>query len=238
MTYEKQIETFVKEVSKKIIGSTIKIYCRTANKIVPYCTGVTARLSNKLFILTSEHAFQNTDYGDLIVIHKGFPLNLEGNIHGHKANDIALFELDPTLAGHLSNEYTFIETDRIEFNHSIKNIQNYLLIGFPNSKTTIKGTLVKETPLAYLTEPVNFKSNMEEIAISYKKRKSLKYNQKSYFFVPDPVGLSGSGLWYISKFDINPESLNNFKLIGIFKEYNPKNNIGLVTRIETILTFY
>jgi hypothetical protein len=237
MTYEKQIEAFVKAVSQRILGHTIQIYCRNSQRLESYCTGVTIKLLNKLFIATSEHVFQNTDYGDLVVVHKGFPLNLEGTIHGHYANDIALFELDSNLATHLSNEYSFLEGDQIDFLHSVEYLQKYLLVGFPNTKTSVRGTKIKETPFVYHTEAVKIvNSKNEEFAINYKKRKSLKYNERSYTFVPDPIGLSGSGVWYIPRFDINPDNKECFKLVGIFKEYIPKNNIGLVSKIDIIST--
>ena len=215
-------------LKSKLLNYTLVIYSFRHNKLFAYCNGVFFRDKNKLYILTAEHAFSKIHPGDLQILFEGLLVSLEGEIIGNTAYDLVLFEIDQHLGLHLLEKYDFLERDQLLFNYQPKENQTHLLIGYPSSKVTVRGLNIKEIPIIYQTSATADLSQPNNIKFFYHKRKSKKPGQKGYVIAPDPVGLSGSGLWYIKLDHNNLE----FKLVGIFKEFDRKKNLGTAIRVD------
>ena len=225
------IRQIVWNASSSILKHTIVIYSFIGKKHFIHCNGILFNHNQKSFIITAEHAFTNIQMGDLKIFRNGSFCFLEGTIIGHPVYDIALFELESNMASCLSEDYVFLEKESLLFNHRPEYKQNYLLVGYPTSKTVVKGLSIKEKLIVYHTTTLKIQPKSNEVLFSYNKRKSGKYDQKGFFFAPNPVGLSGSGLWYVEALSFDNIQ---YHLEGIFKEFEGKRNTGISTKIDCI----
>lgn len=225
------IKEMVRRISSVVLKTTLPLYTFSNNRYAIHSNGILFLGDNKVYLVTAEHTFDQMDPGELLIYQHGSFCCLEGNIIGNKTHDIALFEIEKSIADCLAENYMFIDRNHIAFNHIVEAKQKYLLIGYPSSKTKVLSMKIFEKPLVYHTSALKKQPTANEITFSYNKRKSITYDKKVYIFAPDPYGLSGCGLWYLSSFsqDIN------YKLVGIFKEYDRKKNVGVATHVRSLL---
>jgi hypothetical protein len=231
---ENHIKQFSTAILPLALSFTIKIYTENQKTCIPICCGILFSENKKTYILTAEHVFSNANPGDLRFFHKGFLIPIEGTIHGNKEFDIAIFELDKDLSTLLLKDYKSIGREMILFNHITIPVQKYFLIGFPNSSIIIRNHSIKKKPLLYQTAALAKQKKFDNIEFEYNKRKSKSFHQKGHVTAPNPEGLSGSGLWYTTSFDLKNIDV---KLVGIFIEFAPKNNIGIAVKLDSLLDF-
>lgn len=224
------IKLVEKIISDEVRKCTIAIYTLSNNTYTLHCNGVLFTDVKNFFIITAEHVFDGVQPSDLKIFQNGSFCNLEGTIVGDQMNDIALFKIDEAIVPDLIHNYQFLDRSNLLYNHQTESKQNYLFIGYPSSKTHIKRAIIFEKLQVYHSAGIPNKYKPNEIHFVYNKRKSVTYNKRGYTFAPDPDGLSGSGLWYISSYS---EPIK-YKLVGLFKEFDRKKNIGIATTIDSI----
>ncbi len=133
----------------------------------------------------------------------------------------------------LLEQYSFLNSNLLDINHNLTNKQQYLMAGFPVSKTKIYGKTHKREELVSLTKPskdekyreLNFKKD-DHIIVDIDKVKDFN-NINIISTPPHLYGVSGSGLWVMSSI-FKPE----FMLVGIMTEWHKKNKVTVGTRID------
>ncbi len=200
---------------------------------------------NNHYLITASHVFEGFESKKIgILINDVFSL-----LHGFliytndKQNkmDLAIMKLAKHFVQDILEQYSFLQNDSIITNHQLTNKQDYLMAGFPVSKTKIKdySKTIKREELIVLTN----KSQEEK----YKKYNGLNYDINNHIIVdihkvkdfkdvkpvylpPDLYGVSGSGLWFISS-----TSPATFSLVAIMTEWHKKDRVSIGTKIDIVL---
>ena len=114
---------------------------------------------NNYYLITASHVFENKNIKPNkigIIINDVFSL-----LHGFliytndKDNkvDLAIMKLADHFAKDILEQYSFLHNDLINANHELAMKQQYLLAGFPVSKTKIYNGTHKREELVVLTQP-------------------------------------------------------------------------------------
>lgn len=194
------------------------------------------------YLITASHVFESIDPNKIgILINDVFSL-----LHGYllytndKDNkiDLAVMKLARHFVTDILEQYSFLQHDSIDTNHQLTDNLDYLIAGFPVSKTKIKDydKTIKREELVILTkksqtekyQKLNFDSN-KHIIVDIHKTKNFN-DIKPIYTPPDLYGVSGSGLWFIS-----PTSEAKFSLVAIMTEWHKKDKVAVGTKIDYVV---
>ncbi|HLO59817.1 MAG TPA: hypothetical protein VK179_13800 [Bacteroidales bacterium] len=225
-----------------IIKHTVQIF-KNGN---PWASGVLFKNSKGFYIITSGHILDMEEKHNLSLLIGNELLPFEGRAEWIDPNkgqindwvDILFLKLNEFYIQKIEVNKEFITTNNLFFNHIPSSVPlKYLIIGFPI--TYIKHR--KTRPLCYPTSIVpqsnfvrlNFSPEIN-ILISYKKRKAFGFEDKGYKMLPNPEGLSGSGLWYIPTLYKDIKEKIPYGLVGIMNDQRLEDNIVSATKIDII----
>jgi hypothetical protein len=148
--------------------------------------------------------------------------------------DLAIMQLYDHFAKDIMNEYTFLKNDNIDTSHKLTNKKEYLMAGFPATKTKIKNynKTIKREQFVLLTQSsdkekyktLNYNSD-GHIMVDIKNTRDFK-NVTIDTAIPYLHGVSGSGLWHLPS-----PSYSNYKLIAIMTSGDNKNGLAIGTKI-------
>lgn len=244
---------------QEILKYTPQLYHRLSLtepiKIEPWASGVFLKIDGNHFLVSAGHvlmegsnAINPENVG--IMIGKQYHI-LNGNVKYtdtslHEANskiDLTIWKLeDERVIQDLSQKYLFLEPTSIDIDHKPSNSPNYLIVGFPITRTKIKAQTqsIKVDPFIFLTNQKNDKlysklqfERHSNLILDYRKRKIRSHNG-SLVQGPDPHGLSGCGLWHIPELMINSSGGVFSKLVGIMTEWHSNHNAVVATRIHIV----
>lgn len=246
----------LKDCAEKILKSTIQFFFDNAKtKKQGAGSGVLFQVNHKYFIFTAAHVYTE-NHKEIYVISNKEAISLGGmlyttplpitGIRTHDKFDIAIIEMNDPIANKIKKDYNFINLFDLELGHYVDINTNYLLAGYPISKTKKVwkqyNILQIEPFVANLDTLVRFDYKKygfdvkTHIAIDY-NGKLITQKNKNPHLGPNLEGISGSGLWhlYFSK----KEKIIQAKLIGIIIEQIKENeNKAIVaTRIDGIIKF-
>lgn len=191
------------------------------------------------YLITASHVFEDINPKKIgILIDDVFSL-LHGDLRytNDKANkfDLAVMKLASHFVKDILNQYSFLTCDMLEKNHVLTNKQEYLMVGFPVSKTKIFDKIHKREEFILLTKNVLEKQYNElgydkkyHVIVDVKNTRNFQ-NTCMKAKIPDLFGLSGSGLWHI-----NPHEYTNYFLIAIMTEWDKKNQIAIGIKIDYV----
>jgi len=143
----------------------------------------------------------------------------------------------------ISNFYTFIQEDQIEFNHIPQaNDDRYFVFGYPNSRARFDYKDKKEInsePLRIVTYPIvdeefyvkNGFSSDTHLLLHIQRKLQVNGNR---VFMPKTKGLSGCGVYFLENLKSETKSAE-FKLVGILTEVDFEKQFATVVKIGTIL---
>jgi hypothetical protein len=244
------------DIAKVIANHTIQFFINNdKGEATPYGSGVLIELDNKFFMVTASHVIAENPK-DLFTILPNKELTLGGTLltaplpeSGKREDDkidIAIMELAESVVHDLSQSFKFIQSSNIDINHTVVDELNYLLLGYPETKT--KKIWNKPEILAKIFHFISLPDltfdfakfgfeHFTHIAIQFHgKAVSWKTGKKS----TSPIlnGISGSGVWYFKNFPAE-KSIETYQLVGIVIEQIYKSNhkaviatkIGFVTEI-------
>lgn len=194
------------------------------------------------YLITASHVFE---YEEIELNKIGILINdVLSLLHGFliytndKENkiDLAIMKLSDHFVKDILEQYSFLNDDFLNINHELINKQQYLMAGFPVSKTRIYDKTHKREELVSLTQPskdekyeeLNFNRD-EHIIVDIDKVKDFD-NIELILTPPHLYGVSGSGLWFIP--DI---SQPKFSLVAIMTEWHKKNKVTIGTKIDVAI---
>lgn len=209
---------------------------------IALATCVLYQNDDNYYLITASHVFERIEVKKIgILINDVFSL-----LHGFllytndKENkiDLAVIKLAEHFVKDILEQYSFLQNDNINTNHQLTSTQDYLMAGFPVSKTKIKdyNKTIKREELVILTnksqtekyKKLNFDSN-NHIIVDMHKTKDFK-DIKQIYTPPDLYGVSGSGLWFISS-----TSKPTFSLVAIMTEWHKKDKVAVGTKVDAVI---
>lgn len=249
ITLEENVKLIYESAANEILNYTPQLYIKrnkNSTSIKPFGSSVLFSNGGNNYLITAAHCIKQSKQiikigvmisGNFYFI-KGFVCMMPGP---DKNIDLAVVKLEDDIVIILKKAYRFLNKTHVVFNANIMDESDYLIVGFPNSKTTIDYAKkkIKSEPLVYIAKE---KSNDGYTKMKIKKHTNtlLRFNRRKSSFIlegemnmsPVPDGISGCGLWYIpSYFTTNP----TFKLSGIMIEHYDKENMVLATKIEVAM---
>lgn len=244
----------LKGCAEKVLQSTVQFFFDNPKpKYYTAGSGVLFEINSKYFIFTAAHVFTKR-YEKIYVISNQEAISLGGMLYttpllnsGDRRDDkidLAILEISNKIADKLKADYYFIKLNDLELGHYIDVDTNYLIAGYPITKTKkvwgIPATLKSQPFVANLDALIRFDygkfkfSFASHIAMDYNGEMISLKNQNSHL-APNLEGISGSGLWYLNNFP--EEELFKSKLIGIIIEQIKENgNKSIIaTRIDIVI---
>jgi hypothetical protein len=237
----------ISELSEKIRSSTVQLFT-LENLSTPKSlgTGVLLFTNNKYLILTASHVAESSFY----VVAKNELKFISGEYveEGRKFTgkiDLSYIILDDEVAGFLSQDYKFLSDMDILVSYKPNpNMLNYILVGYLEKTTKIDSTknMIYTVASTFNLKMANEKAhefhkinNDYQILLDFKgKLENYKSNKKEK--IPDPYGLSGSGLWGLFHKPDSQKYELECKLIGIMTEFRKgKYHCLIGNKIEVLV---
>ncbi len=203
------------------------------------------------FLITAKHAFKEIKISDVIILlNEGGSIRLYGDMaffikHNQYDNlDIAVLKLDVEQTQRIKERYSFLHYKNIDFTHDYVETNTYMLLGFINDQTQLKGKNFLSTPFGFLTQ-IKRLNKIYDLGLNEIENFTLRYNRRKQGFLFDKVkqfgpkdltGLSGGGIWHTRQHPDKPYLQYCF-LVGIMIEQLRGTNRGIVvgTKISLIL---
>ena len=238
------------EASRDAYKSTCH-YLRVENGAPrPHGSGVFVQVGMEKFLFTAAHVTDEVESDIYVGTGEHDMLRLGGDLTGNKASghrnddriDIAIIKLDQETVRKLGDQYDFLSSAEIGVNHEFKHLAMYQSVGFPAtmSKFNRYKNELRSRPFIFTTMPAEAKvyeelncESFSNVIVHYDKKRVKDYSTNKIQTGPDPLGISGSGLWYIpSQLKTKAEKVNK-KLVAIMTEW-PKENrkFWIGTRID------
>ena len=207
------------------------------------------KTDNEYFLITAKHVFDNIQLSDVIILlNEGNSVRLYGEVgffikaNEHDNLDIAIIKLDSSIAEQLKQRYSFLHYKNIDFIHEYNETNTYMLLGFINDQTRLKGKTFLSTPFGFLTQikPLNKINDLglndiENITLKYNRRKQgFLFDEIKQFGPTDLTGLSGGGIWHVRQARDKPHLQYCF-LVGIMIEQLRGTNRGIVVGTKICL---
>ena len=247
-------DVIVHQISNNIRDSTVQFF-RGTIKLIPKAvgSGVLLRFTHRYFLVTAAHIGDDID--NIFLLIDGEALTIGGDVYntplppsGKREDDkidICICELDAGLRDLLLKKHTFLELPDLSIDHKLVDHPIYLVVGYPSTKTkpVYGGKTIIYTSLTFMTKP--FPDFMYDrfgfdpmITIPFEFDGVVKSTE-----LPDPhlapslEGVSGCGVWCITKITSSPK--NNRKLIGIVIERvnQPGQKVIIAIKIDYVTEY-
>ena len=246
----------LKGFSNEIITSTIQFFFLSAKpKNHTAGSGVLFEINNEYFIFSAAHVFTE-NRNEIYVVSNEEPISLGGTLYTTRLPmsglrnddkiDSVIIHISPAIAEKIKVDYNFIKLSDIELGHYVDINTNYILAGYPITKTKeiwgVKGVLRSEPFVANLDTLIQFDYKLfnfsigKHIAIAYKNNVISKNNLIPHLG-PNLEGISGSGVWHFQQ--SSELKFMKPKLIGIVTEQIKEvgNKAIVATRIDHLIAF-
>lgn len=221
----------ISDLSERIRKSTVQLFTiDQSSSIKSLGSGVLLFTNKKYLILTASHVAEE---GPFYVVTKSELKYIsgeyveEGRKHTKKI-DLSYIILDNEVADFLNQEYTFLSDKDILVSYkSNANMLNYIVVGYLEKTTKINAS---ENAIHTVAATFNLKISNEKAYKFYDinrdfqilldfKGKLENYKSNINEKIPDPYGLSGSGLWGLFHKPVSLKYELECKLIGIMTEF-------------------
>ena len=155
--------------------------------------------------------------------------------------DLGFIKLSDASVDVLSKTHKFLHENQLRLTSNLEDVTDYLILGYPNTKTIInhRAKKIGIEPFVYIakSKSQNFYekhryNKSSSILLNFNRRRSSFVTVHEKHMSPDPRGVSGGGLWYVSTYDIPELKDVSFHLCGIMIEHDAQNNFMVATRVE------
>jgi hypothetical protein len=241
-----------------VLKSTVQLYysprkSRSSSYVdvgspVQIASGILIKNDSKFYLLTCKHVFDNINTYDVVVfIGAGLAVRLPYKIeyinNENDSIDLALIQLKGERVRGLKSCYTFLPSVNLGFNHIFDEELYYMLFGFINKRTSLKGIAFHTESFAFLTGIRRYKK-IEKMGFSYDNNITLEYNRRkqgnfeddsSSFGFKDLKGLSGGGVW-LSVEGKKPDTFD-YLLVSILIEERIDRGFVIATKVDLLRNF-
>jgi len=240
--------------ASQIIRSTPKLFLWSADRtsyLIAHSSAVLLKIEGDHYLITAAHCLSQGGKTIQVSIldENGVPHLIKGLVAIQRGEsdsiDVAVVKLSDKSVQAVSKAYAFIDaTCQVMLNDNIKHQTDYLIVGYPNSGTRIdnKKRKVRYSPLVHISQSASpevcTKLNVNHsvsLLLSYNQRKSTFIERKELNMAPDPIGISGGGLWYIPRYDLPAVEGVQYLLCGVLVEHYSNHNFVKATKTEAII---
>lgn len=246
------------EAAREILKYTPQLYRKLGSsepiQVEPWATGILLEIDCVNFLITAAHVLEENKQpinpedigimvGNTFHILNGFIKYSGTGLHKQNIKiDLTVWRLDDQgIVNDIKQKYDFLSFNHIEIDHTTSNQFDYLIVGFPVTKSKLKNKTktIRAQPFIFLTnnadekklESLGFESH-SNVIVNYRKRK-IKNGVGKIVQGPDPYGLSGCGLWYFP----NKTSTivgGTTRLVAIMTEWDQNSSTLIGTRIHIV----
>lgn len=249
ITPEENVKLVYETAASEILKYTPQLYIiqnGNIEKPKPFGSSILFSRDGDYYLITAAHCIkQKNNLIKIGVMISGKFYFVKGTVVMNKGQndsiDIAAVKLENETVEILKDSYQFISKRDILSNKNIENETEYLIVGFPISKTSIdyKMKRIKTEPFVFISKSKDENSYLKQrindtqnILLGFSKRRSAFVGENEMNISPTPTGISGCGLWYIPSYFSEKVV---FKLSGIMIDYYHKTNMMLATKVEEIM---
>ena len=247
------LENTILSLTEHIRLSTCQLFINkkpNSKEFMSHGCGVLLAHGDKFFLLSSAHVFDESPLGvPFIFKSSNETISIGGRqftstIPEYKTRaddklDIIVFDLNKDSINALLNTgYKFITLNYIESGFQYNANDYAIIMGYPSSRAKINPTqkTIDRGGMHYVSNFVNH--DLSQLGFNPDYHLVAKYPIKNFKHKtadslrirgPQPLGLSGSGLWVLKK---NRYFQEEPKLVGILTEYNENRSVVISTRID------
>ena len=259
MQSESEIAALSVDASKEILKYTPQLFRKFGNTqpvpIEAWATGVLLMIEEVKFLISAAHVLEENKkpinpedvgimIGDTFHILNGFIKYAATGLHPNNEKvDLTVWRLDdPDVVADLEKKYRFLCWDQLDVEHNPVTTSNYLMVGFPVTRTKKKpqAKKLKVEPFIFLSKlgesRLYKKVGVEDhshFIVKYRKRKIKDFNGK-IIIGPDPFGMSGCGLWHVPVLQRNDQNEVPSRLVAILHEWRKEESLLIATRIHIV----
>lgn len=229
---------------------TLQLYLYVEGKPpIPLSSSVLIKTYQNHYLLTAAHVIKENPINTVFVLNPGSGgITLSGECISSEIaknevsnrTDIAVIKLNHALMepiSKLKKEFFDITTYNLDY-YSREDF--YLIYGYPVSKTKRIGSrkTIQSRPFNFLTGitdiPIKEIDRPWTIQMMFTKNRIIKLKTGERIKAPNPVGLSGCGLWSLEQILYQKEDKPRFQLKGILIEYERDRSILVCTKMNII----
>ena len=241
------------DAGKSLLRHTVQLYSTTnIKKPCPICSGVLLAYKDYRFLVSAAHLVKGFSPNSLAVYVKDTLHIPVGNAviadpRESKINnetDVIVWRLKDEVANDLEKQYEFYSPTETSFNHSVSDKIQYLVVGFPNSKTHANPNThkIKQDPFIYLAKQSDLKyyqllrlQEARNLLLDYDRENIKNFKTDQVQTGPWPEGLSGCGIWFLpNPLATKVEDIHS-ALVGILIEFWDEHNVIVSTRLSVAL---
>lgn len=219
------------------------------NELVPFASGVMAKLGGYYYILTASHVIEDwSDANPLFLQIKDGYMSVAGkgcgtHIEKEKRLDTAYIKLKPTAVPLLKQWYKFLTISKFLYHYKLLLDADYCVFGFPVAIQKKENGRPKEKGVAYFVRPhpdkvfINYDLDfLAHYVLEFKGKAVNIMTHRSEKVKIEHYGLSGGGLWYTTMKLKGSKIISQAYLIGIMTEFRKgKYECLIANRIEIAL---
>lgn len=228
---------------------TLQLYLYKDGELTPAASSVLIRTLKNYYLITAAHVLIHNPKDSVVILDPGnAAITVSGEsvlseIEGNEASDrtdIAVIKLHRDLFSAIDNlgkEFYDITNYNLD-NYSSEDF--YILYGYPISKTKfdMPKKTIKTMPFKFLTMETKKKIKKIDrpwtLQIGFTKNKISRLNTNELNQAPNPVGLSGGGVWSFENIIYQKEAGPKMLLKAIVIEYEKDRSILVCTKINMI----
>ncbi len=220
-------------IGEKIYHHTVQLLQKSVGPYdySPCATGVLVKINNQYFIFTASHVIRDIyDKGNKlfvsttngVVMIKGH--NDSTDLEKDNDTDLAYIVLERDLAELLGKSQVFLSQEKLgDLIFDVPSTQ-YLIVGYPAANIKDENNIVHTGAQMYLTSPAS-KQIYDNRGLDEGRHYVFEYGQNMTDLItgervdsgPNPRGISGCGIWFISISKIDETIIYDYSLVGIIK---------------------
>lgn len=239
-------------IIKDIYPSTIQFFkFNDKENAKAFGTGVLVEVDGHHFVFTAGHVIDKEEQnlwvpigGDDLIRLGGQYLTNSSYKRNHDDIDIGVIVLTDSTVTSLKNIYSFIPKEEITVDHEFVNRQEYVVLGYPATKTkaNYKTNKLITTVFSYITG-AGASSRYKRMNCNPDHRVLVHYDRRSVLNLktgrtqqgPNSHGMSGCGLWHVPSQGFALKT-GEKRLVAILTDW-PNGSWWIGTRIEVFSEF-
>lgn len=213
-------------------------------------SGVLLQVAERRFLVSARHVLPSQCLSGMMIPNGEDLIGVEGfaevsrippdSVFREDRIDITVVELKPEIVQAIGSRFSFLDLINIQIDHALIQSSQYMICGYPNAWTKQTEDGYEPTPLILRTKPVSPSNQMRDefpdnakLFVAYEPmHRDVRTGETVE--APPPVGISGSGLWFIDVKHARTPGNQAPKLVGIITHSGASENLMVATRIEVV----
>lgn len=250
ISLEENRRNVIEAVANTALRFTVQLLVRSEDRpelLLPFGSGVFVKRKRKLLLLTAGHCIRQKETVFRIGVNKAGQYHaIQGHsfVHSDEALDVGFVVLSTKSAEFCERHFLFLDEAKLAPHYDAGDDDHYVVAGYPvtRTKVSLAKKVISTEPFVLETTskpPLFYRANgidpRRQLAMPFHRRMSRFYGDQNLHKSPDPVGISGSGLWCVSSLVCEEPKNASFSLVGIMIEYHSSQSFFKATHIRQVL---